>query len=190
MKIAKLQIVAALLGLLLAGCSRHSEGMNQRPGNSGASSNWTGNTSAEIKSNFSNFIPVMSNLMNSNYGQAMANSSVKAGGVFESNVLFILTNSAPTVNSAEEFLTGLKMRGDLPGVPRDSHGSLTINVGADTAVVRYPCSLTFNLVLVGDTLTNHFLVTRSSADAIWQLRRVWRTDLGGTVVKEWPVSQP
>jgi hypothetical protein len=151
--------------------------------------------STSVSSGYSNFIPsatmTTTNLMGTNYAPVVQKVLVN----FETNALNIITNTTMMEMSlATKFLTGLKKQGRLPGVLPDSHAEVTGNLHSDNLLMsefkeaKYPFSLTFNVVLSGDSLTNHYTVERASADAAWQLQRAWRTDAEGNTLIEWPTK--
>ena len=102
----------------------------------------------------------------------------------------VLTNSAlPEMAQAEQFLHELKLGGHLPGVPQDSHGNISVDGPlSEFEEAKYPFTVTFDLVLNGDSLTNHYTVTRPVQDAAWRLEKAWRTDMRGRMFVEWPVK--
>ena len=106
------------------------------------------------------------------------------------NVLTALTNSAlPEMGEAGKFLVELKKSGHLPGVPQDSHGDMSVNAPLSAfQEAKYPFTVTFDLVVAGDSLTNHYTVVRPAKDAAWQLEKAWRTDAQGHAIKDWPAK--
>jgi hypothetical protein len=142
---------------------------------------------AEVKAGVSNFIPMVTNRMGTNFGPAAAEGLA----ILETNALTALTNSAVAeMSAAGKFLTELQKEGHLPGTPKGSHESFTTDTlsMAEFQEARYPFTVTFHLVLSGESFTNHYMVLRSLKDAPWQLRRAWRTDAQGRRVAEWPAK--
>jgi TPR repeat protein len=141
---------------------------------------------AEVKTGYENFIPAVTNRMGTNFGPVAA----KVLASVETNVLTALTNSAlPEIGSAAKYLKELKEENRLPGFPKDRHGNVSIDLPlAGLQAATYPFSVMFKVVLVGDSLTNHYTVTRPSADTGWQLEKAWRSDTEGHTIVEWPVK--
>jgi hypothetical protein len=111
--------------------------------------------------------------------------------IMKTNVNEMLTSPATVeVMAAEEFLKGLKIQGRLPGMLPDSHGTVTTGVLPESRFqnVSYPFSVTWHIVLLGDSFTNHYTVERPAAGANWQLKRAWRTDTEGQTIKEWQIK--
>jgi hypothetical protein len=122
-----------------------------------------------------------------------------ADGIFHStNVtalyLYLLnqqTNSV-AVETAEagEYLVTLQETGSLPGVSKNSRGVMTTGdlPMSELKGPVYPFSRTFDVVVDGDTFTNHYTVARSARDTAWRLQKAWRTDSEGRTMAEWPVK--
>ncbi len=117
-----------------------------------------------------------------------------AAAYFQTNVLTnaltALTNSAlPEMGEAGKFLVELKKSGHLPGVPQDSHGDMSVNAPLSAfQEAKYPFTVTFDLIMNGDSLTNHYTVVRPTKAAVWQLEKAWRTETDGHTIKDWPVK--
>ena len=165
--------------------------MNPNPADGSAEPKTMAEVQTGLRTVYSNFIPAVTNRLGTNSGPVAA----KALAGFETNVLSILTNSAMAeMGAGLKFLTELKKQGRVPGVPKDSHAEVTggLHSGnlemSELKEAKYPFSLTFNVVLTGDSLTNHYTIIRASSDADWQLQKAWRTDTEGRTVKEWPVK--
>ena len=121
--------------------------------------------------------------------QADASHAEGLAGV-EANVPAALTNSALSeISQAGEFLGELRKSGHLPGVPQDCHGHMDVDAPLSAILeAKYPFTVTIDLVLDGDSLTNHYTVGRPAKDASWHLDKAWRTDTQGHTVVEWPVK--
>jgi hypothetical protein len=129
------------------------------------------------------FISSFTNAMPTNDIAARA----RVAAYTRTDLLSASTNSLPGLGAAAEFFLQLKKEGRLPGLPKESHGSVTTSLGLG-GVQQYPFSLTFHVVATGDTSTNHYTLLRSSSDAPWQLEKAWRTDTQGLIIVEWPVK--
>jgi hypothetical protein len=165
--------------------------MNSNPANGAAKPKTMAEVQTELKTGYANFIPAVTNRLGTNFGPVAA----KVLASFETNILSALTNSAMAeLDAGAKFLTELKKQGRVPGVSKDSHAEVTGGLHTDNLKMselkeaKYPFSLTFNVVLTGDSLTNHYTIMRASPDADWQLQRAWRTDTEGHTIKEWPVK--
>ena len=143
--------------------------------------------------NSSNFLSLVRSAGAGAEGQELA-QCLSTNRVFSA-----MTNSTFTaellvvVGAAATFFDDLRKQGRLPGVQSNSHGEGSSDSLEDTdswiaQKIKYPFSITINLVLTDDSLTNHYTLTCPSKDSSWQLQRAWRTDLEGHVVKEWPVK--
>jgi hypothetical protein len=144
-----------------------------------------------VTTNYEKLILSSTNIVPTNFAAALPMVSEFVRTNFSS----ILTNSAMAEMSAGvKFLTELKNQGGVPGVLKDSHAVVTGGLHTDDPELsdlkeaKYPFLLTFNVVLTGDSLTNHYTIIRASPDADWQLQRAWRTDTEGNTIKEWPVK--
>lgn len=106
------------------------------------------------------------------------------------NVVPSLTNSAAHEGyDALKFVVELKDKDELPGVSKDAQMDITGSMPvAPSSVATYPFWMAFQLVLAGDSLTNHYIVSRPTKDAPWELEKAWRTDPDGHTIKEWPVK--
>ena len=120
----------------------------------------------------------------------LAASSGEEGRSVETNAPAALTNSALSeMGRGGQFLATLRESGQLPGVPQNSHGSISVNAPLSALQeAKYPFTVTLDLVLEGDSMTNHYTVVRPAKDASWQLDKAWRTDTQGHTVVEWPVK--
>ncbi len=101
----------------------------------------------------------------------------------------ISTNSVTAeIIAGGEFLRALQEQGRLVWVSKDDHGQMTTGEQpwSQFKEVKYPFSVTFYITKNGDSCTNHYTVMRESKDAVWQLRKAWKTDSKGYTVKEWP----
>jgi len=175
-----------LAGLLVTLYQPSSHANETNTINLEASSNSTKDTAKNVDAAFSNYIPWVSNLVRTNYRSTATTVLTDA----KTNVLTALTNSAlPEMGQAGKFLVELKKSGRLPGVLADSHGELSVN-GPLSAFqeAKYPFTVTFDLNVKGDSLTNHYTVVRQVKDAEWQLEKAWRTDAQGHTAIEWPVK--
>jgi RNA polymerase sigma factor (sigma-70 family) len=101
---------------------------------------------------------------------------------------------------AVDFLIKLKKESQLPGYPKDEHGTIQIPIPglsldsnriwhfSDTNVETYPVSRTLHASKNND---GHFVyfytVIKASETNAWQLQKAWRTDTNGQVVGEFPV---
>lgn len=148
--------------------------------------------STKIEAGYSNFIPVMSNAFKTAYGSNAANSVAVAMTTVKTNVLAALnnTNSAlPEIKAASKYLLELKKEGRLPGFPKEQHGMSYLRMSpAQVLEVRYPFSVPFDVVLEGDSLTNHYTMLRITRDSAWKLEKAWRTDTNGDTIVEWPTN--
>jgi hypothetical protein len=91
------------------------------------------------------------------------------------------------------YFNDLREHGRLPGIPKDSHGDFFLNESGLSIYwvsqkISYPCTLTFDAVMKGDPLTNHYSVIRPTKDSRWHLQRAWQTDPEGNVLTEWPIK--
>jgi hypothetical protein len=98
-------------------------------------------------------------------------------------------------NGAAGFMDDLRKEDRLPGISKDEHGDETWDIPSTSdswhsKKIKYPFLLTYQIVLHGDSLTNHYTVMQPSKNSAWLLQRAWRTDSQGRVIKEWPVEQP
>ncbi len=89
---------------------------------------------------------------------------------------------------AEEFLSNLKKRGELPGWLKDEHGEFYFSNPGDGISKTYPISQSFITIKEHDDSQYHYLVTKSSKDSDWELQRAWQTDAKGEIVQEWPAK--
>jgi hypothetical protein len=139
--------------------------------------------SARVEAGYSNFIPAVSNIMGTKYGPIAVKGLVNV----ETNALIALTNTAlPEMDQGAKFLMALKTSGHLPGMPQKSHGQASVSAPVSAFQdAKYPFIVTFDVVVNGDSLTNHYTVVRPLKDAAWQLERAWRTDKQGQTVVEW-----
>jgi hypothetical protein len=138
-----------------------------------------------VVANYGKFILSSTNLPPTNFTSVLPTMATAMKTNFEQGFTKLQELALP----AGQFLVELKKQGRLPGVPADSHGQITAG-GLHLSELNsgYPFAMTFLLVMNGDSLTNHYTVTRASADADWQLQRAWRTDAGGHTIVEWPVN--
>lgn len=144
-----------------------------------------------VATNYERFMLSSTNIMPTNFAAVLP----MAAEYMRTNLLSMLTNSAMAEMSAGlKFLTELKKQGRVPGVLKDSHAEVTGGLHTDNLGMsefkeaKYPFSLTCNVVLTGDSLTNHYTIIRASPDADWRLQRAWRTDTNGRTIVEWPVK--
>jgi len=146
-------------------------------------SNPLGKVSVKMASDYSNVMSAAKELLGTNYAPALA--------AIQTNYLPALANSYNSeFGAAADFLHDLKERGDLPGVPKGSHGNATIDKMPFSEIQNptYPFIVTINLVLTGDSLTNHYTVVRPAKDAPWHLQKAWRTGADGQTAVEWPTK--
>ena len=94
--------------------------------------------------------------------------------------------AGPSTMEAAQFLIGLLKSGQLPDL-EDARHTLLFNI--DPFATNYPMSRTFNLQMKSSTFANHYTVVKPSAADSWQIRRAWRTDAQGNVVKTYPIDQ-
>lgn len=148
--------------------------------------------SASVEASYSNFIPAMSNAFQTAYGSNAASQAAKAMSTVKTNVLSALnnTNSAMTeIGAATKYMIEMKKEGRLPGFPKDKHGMSYLKMSpAQVLELKYPFSVPFDVVLEGDSLTNHYTMLRITMNSAWKLERAWRTDTNGDTVVEWPTK--
>lgn len=82
------------------------------------------------------------------------------------------------VESAAQFVSDMKRKGQLPGWSKDEKES-----------TAYPLvnsnSLTFNIEKKNDSSLYHYTVSRAFKDDSWKLQRAWRTDQNDKLVEEY-----
>lgn len=108
------------------------------------------------------------------------------------------TNTAPTltnsvlfeIDGAATYLKELKKQGQLPGVPKSSHATITTGEqpASELKELRYPFTATFLVTLEEDSFTNHYIACQPVNGGTWELMRAWRTDPHGRTVKQWAVA--
>jgi hypothetical protein len=145
-----------------------------------------------IYSNYAKFASAISNYPDANELLALSKTNEVAG-------LPILTNSSVSklvvewtsmCGEASSNLISLKEQGLLPGMPKDSHGNLTIGDGELWASkqIKFPAWLTIDVVKDGDILTNHYTFSQQAKGSAWKLQRAWRSDFLGKAIEEWYVK--
>ena len=140
-----------------------------------------------VATNYEKFILSATNAVPTNAVKALP----MVAETMRTNLLNALTNSAMVeMGDAVKFLTQLKKNGELPGVQKDSHADVTTGVLpiSKFQTAEYPFVVTFHVLLMGDSLTNHYTVERPAAGSNWQLKRAWRTDTEGKIVNEWQIK--
>jgi hypothetical protein len=189
MKSKRLLCVLSILSAVwLVSCSKNASDASANLANTNALKDIT----AEIKTGYSNFIPMAvaataTNLGTTNYTPIVS----KMLATFETNVLSIPKSPGiAEISAGEEFLRNLKAQGLLPGISPDIHGHLTTG---DFPLARYqeanyPFSVTFHFIPLDASYTNHYTVVRPSEGAEWQLEQAWQTDIEGHTVEDWPVK--
>lgn len=107
----------------------------------------------------------------------------------------VRTNLFPTLietGEAMDLFIEMKNKGQVPGVAKDGHGNVTstlnLPLSSEKLPIERPATVTINVVLTGDSLTNHYTFGRASKDATLRLQKAWRTDSKGLPIKEWPVD--
>jgi outer membrane lipoprotein-sorting protein len=152
-------------------------------GNVMMGSNSLGRVSVRLQTDYSNFNPMVTKLLGTNYAPALA---------------YAQTNLIPAMASlpdsefgaAGDFLTDLKKQGALPGISKDVHGSGTVENFTLSQLENptYPFTATFSLIPTDGSFTNHYTVVRPSKGAPWRLEKAWGTDGQGRTLVEWPVK--
>lgn len=92
----------------------------------------------------------------------------------------------PAQKSSLKSLERLKKSGQLPGVPKDSHGTLTA-FHFTQAASPYLDTATWDGQMNGDSSIRHFSLTRTSKNGPWKLQKAWRTDQSGHTIEEYPL---
>jgi hypothetical protein len=138
------------------------------------------------ETNFPTAVSALTNILAPQFVPTVINLANHA----QTNFFLVLTNSEVLeVYAALKFVVELKDKNQLPGVSKDDQMSITTGLPmSHLKEVKYPFSGTFDLVLAGESFTNHYAVVRPAADAAWQLEKAWRTDAQGHAIKEWPVK--
>ena len=86
---------------------------------------------------------------------------------------------------ASKYLAELLNSGKLPDI-KDAGPRLEFRVNRYST--NYPMSRTFILKMKNGQFVNHYTVEKETADSFWQLKKDWRTDAQGNIVKEYPVN--
>jgi len=90
---------------------------------------------------------------------------------------------------AAEFLGSLKEKGRLPGLSKGEKAEGSVQTPEKTMPTTYPVSFTFSLQKKGDASSCHYAVVQATRDGDWKLKRAWRTDASGHILKEYPVPE-
>jgi hypothetical protein len=87
-------------------------------------------------------------------------------------------------NSANDFLKGLKEKGELPGWSKNDHGKAT-----HFYLEHHPHfdSGTMDVQKTDGSSHYHYTVTRTSKGNPWKLQKAWRTNQDGRTIEEYPV---
>lgn len=93
--------------------------------------------------------------------------------------------AGPSTIEAAKSLGKLLKSGRLPDT-KDARHSFQFNI--DPFATNYPMSRTFNLQMQSSRFVNHYTLVKVSADSSWQLKKAWRTDSEGNIVKIYPVD--
>ncbi len=90
---------------------------------------------------------------------------------------------------AQEFLSGLGFKRQLPGFRKGESGPSTIRVvmPKETKPDVYPVSRTFDSSIEGKETVYHYVVVRASRHSAWKLQRAWRTDPEGRLIEEFAI---
>ena len=82
----------------------------------------------------------------------------------------------------------LLYRGQLPGIPRDSHGNTSaFHFHHDDTPWRD--TATWDLLKNGDPASYHYTFSRSAKQAPWKLQKAWRSDENGRTLDEYPLPK-
>ncbi|HUC84875.1 MAG TPA: retropepsin-like aspartic protease [Candidatus Acidoferrales bacterium] len=96
---------------------------------------------------------------------------------------FKQTHSGPLederMKAAEEFLSHLKAKGELPGWSTDEAGI--------TYLEPYPNFEAFDSRKNGETRVYHYQVAQDSGGGGWKLQKAWQTDQDGKIIEEFRV---
>jgi hypothetical protein len=148
--------------------------------------------SARVEAGYSNFIPTVSNAFQTAYGSNAASQAAQAMSTVKTNVIAALNNTSsalPEIGAGSKYMLEMKKEGRLPGFPKDKHGMSYLKMSpAQVLELKYPFSIPFDVVLEGDTFTNHYTMLRLTKDSAWKLERAWRTDTNGDTIIEWPTK--
>lgn len=87
---------------------------------------------------------------------------------------------------AKDYLADLWRQGRLPGMEDKGHGDLKF--GREIlAEPIYPATQDFTLLREGDASTHHYTVERELQGGPMRLKRAWKTDADGHLIKEFSV---
>lgn len=107
------------------------------------------------------------------------------GPLADDKFLMSETSLVAAWNSALEFLSDLREKGQLPGVSPHDDGHCDGNVSLPGT---YPASAIFNFQNNGDSSQCHYKLTRATKDNPWKLEKAWRTDPTGRTIQEYPIQ--
>jgi hypothetical protein len=89
------------------------------------------------------------------------------------------------VLEAAKYLQELKEKGELPGWSKNDKGSM--DAGGAASEKKYPVSYTLTVRKNGEAGEYGYIVVRETENGPWKLRKAFRKDAKGEVIKEFPV---
>lgn len=94
--------------------------------------------------------------------------------------------AGPATEEAIKFLTSSIKSGQLQDI---ENASPHVFFKFDPLSTNYPITRTFYLKMkYNDPFVNHYTVAKANETSPWQLKKAWRTDAGGKIVKQYPVQ--
>jgi hypothetical protein len=76
----------------------------------------------------------------------------------------------------------------LPGIENGEHGNFSFSMPRETALGHWPRSRTFHGQKSGDPSLYHYVVTQTSKEVPWKLRRAWHTAPDGSLLEEYAIK--
>jgi hypothetical protein len=93
------------------------------------------------------------------------------------------------MQSQFEFLGKLKKSGQMPGIPKDTHGTLRQEKGPEDVTPDGGYTQEFHLLTSDNPPTHyHIVIAQASSNGPFELKKVWRADGSGKVIEEYPIQ--
>ncbi len=96
------------------------------------------------------------------------------------------TRARSATESAGKYMVQLVKQGQLPGISKEDHGTMT-DSQVDHTDSPYRDSVVLNGRKNGDSSFYHYTFIRTSQNGGWKLQKARRTDENGKVLQEYPV---